>query len=152
MTPPPDPVPGRYALAARLTYGGQTFEDVVALDVPGQAAPGEPDGRTGPGVVMELGVDRVEVRRGERARVRVGVRNTTRGPVSGALWAVSSWGTWAGVGPGLQGFALAPGEHADRFVEVDGSAVPPGSYWLMVKAGWHGCVAYSEAVALEVGP
>ncbi|WP_328840471.1 NEW3 domain-containing protein [Streptomyces europaeiscabiei] len=152
VTPPPDPVPGRHSLAARLIYGGQTFEDVVALDVPGEAAQGEPDGRTGPGLVMELGVARVEVRRGERVRVPVGMRNTTRGPVSGTLWALSPWGTWAGVGPGLQGFALAAGESAQCLVEVDGSAVPPGSYWLMAKAGWHGCVAYTEAVVLEVRP
>ncbi|QJS99414.1 glycoside hydrolase [Streptomyces asoensis] len=150
VTPPADPVPGRYLLAARLAYGGQTYEDVVALDVPGEAAPGGPDGRTGPSLVMELGADRIEVRRGERVRVPVHVRNTTRGPVSGTLWALSSWGTWAGVGPGCQGFAVSAGESAVCEVEVDGSAVPPGSYWLMAKAGWHGCVAYTEAVVLEV--
>ncbi|SFM96997.1 Glycosyl hydrolases family 38 C-terminal domain-containing protein [Streptomyces sp. cf124] len=152
VAPPPDPVPGRYALAARLTHGGQTFEDVVALDVPGAAVEGEPDGRTGPSLVMELGVDRVEVRRGERVRVPVRLRNTTRGPVGGALWALSSWGTWAGVAPGLQGFSLAAGESAECTIEVDGSAVPAGAYWLMAKAGWHGCVAYTEAVVLEVTP
>jgi alpha-mannosidase len=152
VTPSPDPVPGRYGLAARLSYGGQTFEDMIALDVPGDAAPGEPDGRTGPSLVMELGTDRVEVRRGERVRVPVTVHNTTRAPVGGALWAVSSWGTWAGVGPGCQGFALEAGESAECVIEVDGSAVPPGSYWLMAKAGRHGCVAYTEAVVLEVTP
>ncbi|WP_425246484.1 NEW3 domain-containing protein [Streptomyces sp. NEAU-NA10] len=150
VAPPPDPVPGRYRLAAQLVYGGQTFEDVVALDVRGGAAEGGPDGRTGPGLVLELDVDRVEVRRAERVRVPVGVRNTTRGPVNGTLWAVSSWGTWAGVGPGCQGFTVDAGESARCLLEVDGSAVPPGSYWLMAKAGWHGCVAYTEAVVLEV--
>ncbi|MFE6826607.1 NEW3 domain-containing protein [Streptomyces sp. NPDC057690] len=150
VTPPEDPVPGRYLLAARLAYGGQTYEDVVALDVPGEAAPDGPDGRTGPSLVMELGVDRIEVRRGERVRVPVRVRNTTRSRVSGTLWALSSWGTWAGVAPGCQGFAVPAGESAVCEVEVDGSAVPPGSYWLMAKAGWHGCVAYTEAVVVEV--
>ncbi|MGW2048467.1 glycoside hydrolase family 38 N-terminal domain-containing protein [Streptomyces sp. NPDC001858] len=152
VTPPPDAVPGRYGLAGRLTYGGQTYEDVVALDVPGEAEAGGPDGRTGPSLLMELGVDRVRVRRGERVRVPVSLRNTTRGPVSGTLWALSSWGTWAGVGPGCQGFAVAAGDSTVCEVEVDGSALPPGSYWLMTKAGWHGCVAYSEAVVLEVTP
>ncbi|MGW1780782.1 glycoside hydrolase family 38 N-terminal domain-containing protein [Streptomyces sp. NPDC002143] len=150
VTPPPDAVPGRHRLAARLTYGGQTYEDVVALDVPGEAAEGGPDGRTGPSLLMELGVDRVRVRRGERVRVPVSLRNTTRGPVSGTLWALSSWGTWAGVGPGCQGFVVAAGDSTVCEVEVDGSALAPGSYWLMTKAGWHGCVAYSEAVVLEV--
>ncbi|MET7652438.1 NEW3 domain-containing protein, partial [Streptomyces sp. NPDC005486] len=150
VTPPPHPVPGRYRLAARLVYGGQTYEDVVALDVPGKATRGEPDGRTGPVLVTELGADRIDVRRGQRVRVPVSVRNTTRGPVSGTLWALSSWGTWAGVGPACQGFTLSAGESALCEVEVDGSAVPPGSYWLMAKAGWHGCVAYTEAVVLEV--
>ncbi|MGW0945669.1 glycoside hydrolase family 38 N-terminal domain-containing protein [Streptomyces sp. NPDC002623] len=152
VTPPPDAVPGRHRLAARLTYGGQTYEDVVALDVPGEAAEGGPDGRTGPSLLMELGVDRVRVRRGERVRVPVSLRNTTRGPVSGTLWALSSWGTWAGVGPGCQGFVVAAGDSTVCEVEVDGSALAPGSYWLMTKAGWHGCVAYSEAVVLEVTP
>ncbi|MEV1066235.1 NEW3 domain-containing protein [Streptomyces sp. NPDC050263] len=152
VVPPPDAVPGRHRLAARLTYGGQTYEDVVAVDVPGGAEEGGPDGRTGPSLVMDLGVDRVRVRRGERVRVPVSLRNTTRGPVSGTLWALSSWGTWAGVGPGCQGFVVAAGESTVCEVEVDGSALPPGSYWLMTKAGWHGCVAYSEAVVLEVTP
>ncbi len=144
VTPPAGAEPGRHWLAARLSYGGQTHEDVVALDVPG--------GQGGPGLVSELGVERVTVRRGERARVPVSLRNTTLGPVSGQLWAVSSWGTWPGVGPGVQGFTLAGGERRDCVIEVDGSAVPPGSYWLMAKAGWHGCVAYTEAVELEVTP
>lgn len=142
VTPPPDPEPGRHWLAARLTYGGQTYEDTVALDVP--------DGHRGPTLVTKLGVERVSVRRGERVRVPVTLRNTTRGPISGTLWAVSSWATWAGVTPGCQGFTVPGGERLDHAVEVDGSAVPPGSYWLMAKAGWHGCVAYTEAVVLEV--
>jgi hypothetical protein len=29
---------------------------------------------------------------------------------------------------------------------------PPGTYWLMAKIAWHGSVAYTEAVALEVTP
>ena len=65
---------------------------------------------------------------------------------------MSSWGTWAGVSPGCQGFTVAAGESLECAVEVDGSAVPPGSYWLMAKVGWHGCVAYTEAVVLEVTP
>ncbi|MGW2379382.1 glycoside hydrolase family 38 N-terminal domain-containing protein [Streptomyces sp. NPDC001658] len=144
VTPPPAPEPGRHWLAARLTYAGQTFEDVVALDVP--------DGHTGPTLVTRLGADRVTVRTGERTRVPVTLRNPTRGPLSGQLWAVSSWGTWAGVSPGLQGFTVPGGEEREYAIEVDGSAVPPGSYWLMAKVAWHGAVAYTEAVELEVTP
>jgi len=144
VTPPPEPVPGRHWLAARLAYGGQTYEDTVALNVP--------DGHHGPTLTSALGVDRISVRHGERARVPVTVRNTTRGPVNGTLWAVSSWGTWAGVGPGCQGFTVAGGAERECLIEVDGSAVAPGSYWLLAKVAWHGCVAYTEAVALEVTP
>ncbi|WP_406496116.1 NEW3 domain-containing protein [Streptomyces sp. NBC_01604] len=142
VTPPAGAEPGRHWLAARLSYGGQTYEDVVALDVPG--------GQSGPSLVSTLGVDRLTVRRDERALVPVTLRNTTLGPVSGQLWAVSSWGTWPGVGPGLQGFTVGAGERRECVIEVDGSAVPPGSYWLMAKVAWHGCVAYTEAVELEV--
>ncbi|GAA3766712.1 NEW3 domain-containing protein [Streptomyces phyllanthi] len=152
VTPPPGAAPGRHWLAARLEYGGQAYEDVVALDVPGAVPEGEPDGRTGPTLVSRLGAERVTVRRGERVRVPVTVRNTTRGPVSGTLWAVSSWGTWAGVAPGCQGFTVGAGEEAACVIEVDGGAVPPGSYWLMAKVAWHGNVAYTEAVTLEVTP
>ncbi|MGW2637099.1 glycoside hydrolase family 38 N-terminal domain-containing protein [Streptomyces sp. NPDC001348] len=152
VTPPPDAVPGRHWLAARLSYGGQRFEDVVALDVPGEVPRGGPDGRTGPTLLARLGVERIAVRRGERVRVPVILRNTTRGPVGGTLWAVSSWGTWAGIGPGCQGFGVAPGARLECGIEVDGAAVPPGSYWLMAKAAWHGCVAYTAAVVLEVTP
>ncbi|WP_037671754.1 NEW3 domain-containing protein [Streptomyces griseus] len=144
VVPPPDAVPGRHWLTARLAYGGQTYEDVVALDVPGEPP--------GPSLVCGLGVERVTVRRGERARVPVSLRNPTRGPVNGTLWAVSSWGTWAGVAPGCQGFTVAAGEQAECAIEVEGAAVPPGTYWLMAKFAWHGCVAYTEAVALEVTP
>ncbi|MDF3148997.1 NEW3 domain-containing protein, partial [Streptomyces sp. T21Q-yed] len=147
VTPPPDPEPGRHWLAARLSYGGQTYEDVVALDVLDGL-----DGHKGPTLVTELGVERLTVRRGERARVPVTLRNRTRGPISGTLWAVSSWGTWAGVTPGHQGFTVAGGEQLESVIEVDGAAMPPGSYWLMAKVGWHGCVAYTEAVELEVTP
>ncbi|MFF4527227.1 glycoside hydrolase family 38 N-terminal domain-containing protein [Streptomyces bluensis] len=152
VTPPPGAAPGRHWLAAHLEYGGQTYEDVVALDVPGAVPEGEPDGRTGPTLVTRLGTGRVTVRRGERVRVPVTVRNTTRGPVNGTLWAVSSWGTWAGVTPGCQGFTVAAGERAECVIEVDGGAVPPGSYWLMAKVAWHGNVAYTETVVLEVTP
>ncbi|WP_405730071.1 NEW3 domain-containing protein [Streptomyces sp. NBC_00028] len=143
VTPPPDAEPGRHRLAARLAYGGQTYEDVVALDVPG----GPP---AGPTLVCRLGVERTAVRRGERLQVPVSLRNTTLGAINGQLWAVSSWGTWAGVQPGLQGFTVPAGRELECVIEVDGSAVPPGSYWLMAKVGWDGCVAYTEAVELEV--
>ncbi|MFC9508136.1 NEW3 domain-containing protein [Streptomyces sp. NPDC057002] len=144
VTPPPDPAPGRHWLAARLSYGGQTYEDVVALDVP--------DGHSGPTLVTDLGVERVTVRRGERARVPVTLRNPTQGPVNGTLWAVSSWGTWPGVTPGCQGFTVPGGEQAESVIEVDGTAIPPGSYWLLAKTAWHGCVAYTKAVELVVTP
>ncbi|MFG2731342.1 NEW3 domain-containing protein [Streptomyces canus] len=143
VTPPPDAEPGRHWLTARLSYGGQNYEDVVGLDVPG----GPPAGQ---GLVCELNADRVTVRRGERAQVPVSLRNTTRGPVGGQLWAVSSWGTWRGVGPGLRGFTVPGGEQVECAIEVDGSAIPPGSYWLMAKAAWNGHVAYTKAIALEV--
>lgn len=152
VTPPPDAPPGRHWLAARLTRDGQAYEDVVALDVPGAVPEGEPDGRTGPTLLARLGVARIRVRRGERVTVPVVLRNPTRGPVDGTLWAVSSWGTWAGVAPGCQGFTVPAGGSLECGIEVDGSAVAPGSYWLLAKAGWHGCVAYTEAVALEVTP
>lgn len=80
----------------------------------------------------------------------VTVRNTSRGPVNGTVWALSPWGTWPGVAPACQGFTAAPGEETEVPVVVDGAAVPPGSYWLMAKIAWHGSVAYTEAVALEV--
>ncbi|WP_030605684.1 NEW3 domain-containing protein [Streptomyces fulvoviolaceus] len=143
LTPPADPEPGRHWLAARLTYGGQTYEDVVGLDVPG----GPP---AGPGLVCDLGAERITVRRGERVQVPVTLRNTTRGPVTGQLWAVSSWGTWPGVTPGLQGFTVPGGERRECLIDVDGGAVPPGSYWLMAKTAWHSRVAYTKAIPLEV--
>ncbi|MBV1942217.1 glycoside hydrolase [Streptomyces sp. BV286] len=152
VTPAPGAAPGRHWLAARLAHGGQTYEDVVALDVPGTTPADEPDGRTGPALVCRLGAERVGVRAGERVRVPVTVRNTTRGPVGGTLWAVSSWGTWPGVTPGSQGFTVPAGESRECVIEVDGDAVAPGAYWLMVKAAWHGSVAYTEAVPLEVLP
>jgi hypothetical protein len=145
VTPPPGAEPGRHWLTARLSYGGQTYEDVVGLDVPGGPPPGQ-------GLVCDLAADRVTVRRGERAQVPVSLRNSTRGPVGGPLWAVSSWGTWQGVAPGLQGFTVPGGEQREPVIEVDGSLIPPGTYWLMAKAAWNGHVAYTRAITLEVTP
>ncbi|MER7562273.1 NEW3 domain-containing protein [Streptomyces sp. NPDC097941] len=145
VTPPPGAEPGRHWLTARLPYGGQTYEDAVGLDVPG----GPPPGR---GLVCDLAADRVTVRGGERAQVPVSLRNTTRGPVGGQLWAVSPWGTWQGVEPGLQGFTVPGGEEREFVIEVDGSSIPPGAYWLMAKAAWNGQVAYTKAIVLEVTP
>ena len=143
VVPAPDAAPGRHWLTARLEHGGQAYEDVVALDVPGAGAPG-------PALVCALAADRVTVRRGERREVPVTVRNTSRGPVNGTVWALSPWGTWTGVTPACQGFTAAPGEVTEVRVVVDGAAVPPGVYWLMAKIAWHGSVAYTEAVVLEV--
>ena len=61
-------------------------------------------------------------------------------------------GHLAGGGSGCQGFTVAAGERLECVIEVDGRAVPPGSYWLMAKIAWHGSVAYTEAVPLEVLP
>ncbi|MFI7405079.1 NEW3 domain-containing protein [Streptomyces sp. NPDC049541] len=144
VTPPPDAVPGRHWLAARLSYEGQTYEDVVAVDVPG--------GSPGPTLLTDLGVDRITLRSGERAHVPVTLRNTTHGPVNGTLWAISSWGTWPGVTPGCQGFTIAPGNQLDCTIAVNGTTIPPGSYWLMAKVAWHGRVAYTKAVELEITP
>ncbi|MDH6218625.1 NEW3 domain-containing protein [Streptomyces pseudovenezuelae] len=145
VTPPPGAVPGRHWLTARLSYEGQDYEDVVALDVPGER-------HAAPTLHADLGVGRISVRRGERTRVPVTLRNTTRGTIDGTLWAVSAWGTWPGVGPGCQGFTVPGGEEVEVCVDVDGGAVAPGSYWLLAKIAWHGRVAYTEAVELEVTP
>jgi hypothetical protein len=145
VTPPPPPVPGRPGLTARLSHEGRDYEDVVALDVPGER-------HAAPTLRVELGVDRVSVRAGERVRVPVTLRNTTRGPVEGTLWAVSAWGTWPGGAPGRQDFTVPGGERLEVFIDVDGGVVAPGSYWLLAKAAWHGRVACTEAVDLEVTP
>ncbi|MGW3030674.1 glycoside hydrolase family 38 N-terminal domain-containing protein [Streptomyces sp. NPDC001178] len=144
VTPPPDAPPGRHWLAARLSYEGQTYEDVVAVDVPGEPA--------GPTLLTDLGVDRITVRSGERAQVPVSLHNTTHGPINGTLWAVSSWGTWPGVTPGCQGFTVAAGQQLDCTIDVNGTTIPPGSYWLLAKTAWHGRVAYTKAVELEITP
>ena len=144
---PSDAAPGRYWLTAELDHAGQTFADVVALDVPGP-----PDGRTRPTLSAELAVERIRLQRGQRASVDVRLTNATRGSITGTLWALSSWGTWSGVTPGCQGFAVAGGAAINCPIEVDASAIPAGDYWLLAKIGWHGSVAYTAAVPLEILP
>ncbi|MGI5458895.1 NEW3 domain-containing protein [Streptomyces sp. CA-249302] len=144
VTPPPDPTPGRHWLSARLSYEGQTFEDVAALDVPGTPP--------GPTLLADLGVECISIHRGERTRIPVTLTNTTRGPINGTLWAVSSWGTWPGVTPSSQGFTVPPDAELESYIDVDANTVPPGSYWLMAKTAWNGRVAYTRAIQLEVAP
>ncbi|MEU8567378.1 NEW3 domain-containing protein [Streptomyces pathocidini] len=150
VTPPADAVPGRYWLTAEVGHRGQRFADATALDVPGEAGDGTADGRHGPSLTAELADGRVTVRRGERTSAAVLLRNTTRGTVDGQVWAVSAWGTWQGVAPSCQGFTVPGGAAAEVRVEIDASAIPVGEYWLMAKVAWHGSVAYTPAIPLEV--
>jgi hypothetical protein len=152
VEPATDAAPGRYWLTAELDRAGQTFADVIALDVPGLPVPGSPDGRTWPTLSVDLAADRVRLRRGERGTAEVRLTNATRGPVAGTLWALSSWGTWPGVTPGCQGFDVPGGAAVDCPIEVDASTIPVGTYWLMAKVAWHGSVAYTATVPLEILP
>ncbi|MEZ0115543.1 alpha-mannosidase [Catenulispora sp. EB89] len=167
--------PGMYFVRVQLAVGGSAGESVVEdvisvlIDAPEYAPPA-----TSPETEIELGVQtqgtKSETARptgleitsltpaaglslspGERATLRVGLRNTTRGRIDGEAMPVSPWGTWDFIGPYAAAFSVEAGAEASVEFEV---AIPataePGHWWALVKLMWFGRSQYTAAVPVVV--
>ncbi|HEV8699249.1 MAG TPA: NEW3 domain-containing protein, partial [Candidatus Limnocylindrales bacterium] len=115
-----------------------------------------PEGDDGvPGEELEVALlDRaIAVAPGQRASLRLSIRNCVAGQIRGEAQIISPYDTWGFVHPWTQGFGVEPGEQT----VVQFSVAPPpgtsaGAWWALLKVMYFGRMLYTEAVPLEVVP
>jgi alpha-mannosidase len=96
---------------------------------------------------------RVSVAPGERASLRLSLRNCVAGEIRGEAQVISAYDTWDFVRPWTQGFAVDAG--AETVVEFSVAPAPgtlPGTWWALVKVMYFGRLIYTESIPLEVVP
>nr|WSW62255.1 NEW3 domain-containing protein [Streptomyces sp. NBC_00998] len=145
VTPAAGARPGTHLVRVLASTPAGEFEDVLAVEVPG-----DPD--TPPALWVEAPDPEVEVAPGGRALVRARIGSAgIRSPLTGRAYAVSPYGTWQFTGPAGQAVHVP----ADRPAEVEFELRPPpgavpGTYWMLVKAACQGRIAYGPAIAVRV--
>jgi hypothetical protein len=184
VTPAGGSASGRYFVAARITDGGQTHEDVVAVDLQtgrdtptidtGSRSPtlelavrralvtagiesgrvtasdGE-DGMPGEELVAEVLDRAITVAPGERARLRLSLRNCLAGEIHGEAQVISPYDTWGFLHPWTQGFAIDPGEETVlEFTVAPAAGTPAGSWWALLKVMYFGRMLYTGSIPVEV--
>jgi alpha-mannosidase len=146
-TPPPD-------VTSRSTSLGLAVQRALAtagLEDDRVAAPDDDIGRLGGELSVDLLDRTITVAAGQRASIRLSLRNCVASEIRGEAQVISPYDTWGFVGPWSQGFAVAAGEEA----VVDFSVAPPpgmpsGSWWALVKVMYFGRLIYSESIPVEV--
>jgi hypothetical protein len=111
------------------------------------------DGLPGGELEVELLDRRIAVAAGQRASLRLSLRNCVAGGIRGEAQIISPYDTWGFVDPWSRGFVVAAGEE----IVVDFSVAPPtgtpaGSWWALVKVMYFGRLIYTESIPLEVVP
>jgi len=167
-----DTRPGRYYVAARIRDDlGQTLEDAALitvgeapsppLDLPlddlvplveadEQAAAAEIGLRLLPAVLAVSAAGGTST--GYHGEFSVEVANRTAASIRGECQLISPLGTWPGLGPWTQGFAVQPGEAITLCypLRLPAAARPGSHWWALAKVMYFGRVAYSECVRIEV--
>jgi alpha-mannosidase len=142
VRPAPDAAPGGHFVAARIVHGGQSYQDVITVQISD-----EPVG----GLDVAFATEAVTVSAGDRTTIPVRLTNTAQGEISGELQAVSPYGTWDLVHPGTQGFSVPPGKTVEVGIELaPPPQAAPGTWWLLAKIGWYGRVTYSPTIPIKV--
>ena len=103
-------------------------------------------------LLAELLDRRIAVAPGERARLRVSLRNCVASEIRGEAQVISPYDTWGFIHPWSQGFAVPAGK--DAVVELSVAppeGTPPGSWWALVKVMYFGRLVYTESIPVEVG-
>jgi hypothetical protein len=179
---PGDAAPGRYFVAARITVGEGTLEDIVTLDVRPETDTAEATDRTRPlaiaieralatatidatrptfrddrddvpveELLVELLDQGIAVAPGERASLRLSLRNCVASEIRGEAQVISPYDTWDFIGPWTQGFAVDAGEAT--IVDFDIApppGTPPGDWWALVKIMYFGRLHYTQSVAVRI--
>jgi hypothetical protein len=115
-----------------------------------------PEGDDGvPGEELEVALlDRaIAVAPGQRASLRLSIRNCVAGQIRGEAQIISPYDTWGFVHPWTQGFGVEPGEQTVvQFSVAPPPGTPAGAWWALLKVMYFGRMLYTEAVPLEVVP
>jgi hypothetical protein len=102
-------------------------------------------------LLVELTDRAVQVRSGQRQRLRVSIRNCVGSEIRGEAQLLSPHETWSFLRPWTQGFAVAPGDSAEvEFVAEPVVGTPPGTWWALVKVMAFGRLYYTDSVPIEV--
>ncbi|WP_248964403.1 NEW3 domain-containing protein [Sphaerisporangium perillae] len=146
VTPADGAAPGEYWLRARLSHGGQAYEDVARLHV----GDGE---EAGLDVVVET--PRVPLAPGDTAAasgaVEVLLRSPARTEVSVQAQLISPWHTFELIPEWNTGVVVpAEGEARLRFDLQAPPGTRPGRWWAVVKLACAGRLHYTEAIEIEV--
>ncbi|MFF1412248.1 NEW3 domain-containing protein [Streptomyces sp. NPDC058289] len=138
--------PGEHLVRILATTPAGTFEDVLAVTVPGGPA-GMPAG-----LWVAAPEPAVTVAPGGRALVRARIGSTgIRTPLTGQAYAVSPFGTWELTAPAVLPVEVPADGEAQAVFEVRPPlGAPAGEYWIVVKAVCQGRIAYGPAIAVHV--
>jgi alpha-mannosidase len=156
---------GRHFVTARITDGGQAFEDAVLVSVGEPAAPAldlplnelfplylADQQKLAAELDLALLTSQLRLRPGEGGEIAVRLRNTTATQIRGEAQLVSPLGSWAEARPWTQGFAAEPGGELTLGITVTAAATarPGQHWWALVKVMYFGRVRYSESASVMV--
>jgi hypothetical protein len=141
-----DRVMGRPVFATAGAAAGTTLDgatDVAQVDRGDE----DPDGE----LAVRLLTAEVRVSAGDRAELRVVVRNDAADEIRGEAQLISPHETWPITSPWTQGFAVSAGaERTLTFVVHPPSDFAPGTFWGLVKVMYFGRLWYTPAALIEV--
>ena len=102
-------------------------------------------------LAVELLDQSIAVVPGERARLRVSLRNCVASEIRGEAQVISPYDTWGFLHPWTQGFAVGVGgETALEFTVEPPVGSPAGAWWALVKVMYFGRLRYTESIPVEV--
>jgi alpha-mannosidase len=162
----PGAAPGHYFLAARIDDElGQTLEDVALVTLGEPAAPaldlplddllpllGAGQRAVAAEVEMAVLTPALTLPPGGQGELAVRLTNHAASPIRGEAQLLSSFGSWAEIGPWTLGVHADPGAAVTlRYaVAVPADARPGREAWALVKFMYFGRVRYTEALAVSV--
>jgi hypothetical protein len=111
------------------------------------------DGLQGEELEVDLLDRAIAVAPGQRASLRLSMRNCVAGQIRGEAQIISPYDTWGFVHPWTQGFTVEPGEQTVvQFSVAPPPGTPAGAWWALVKVMYFGRMLYTESVPLDVVP
>jgi hypothetical protein len=117
------------------------------------ANPEGDDDMPGEEVLAELLDRAVAVSPGQRASLRLSIRNCVAGQIRGEAQIISPYDTWGFIHPWTQGFAVEPGEQTVvEFSVAPPPGTPAGAWWALIKVMHFGRLLYTESIPVEVVP
>jgi hypothetical protein len=102
-------------------------------------------------LLVELLDQGIAVAPGERASLRLSLRNCVASEIRGEAQVISPYDTWHFIDPWTQGFAVDAGDETIvDFVIAPPWGTPPGDWWALVKVMYFGQLHYTPSVAVRI--